>query len=466
MQKMRKGDLMHKDFYNNKFTTELLDEFIELVEEMNVIPQELYNKYSVKRGLRNSDGTGVLVGLTSIGEVHGYIIEDSDKYPADGRLYYRGIELKDIVHACTKEGRFGYEEVCYLILFGKLPTHEQLDMFKIMLVKLRTLPPNFFEDMILKAPSPNIMNKLARSVLALYSYDDNADDISVKNILIQSMSLIAKFPLLIANAYAVKKHAYDNDSLVIHTQNPNLDIAENFLYMIRPTHEYTREEAEILDLCLIIHAEHGGGNNSTFTTHVVSSTGTDTYSTIAAAIGSLKGAKHGGASYTVARMFDDIKEHINDWSDETEIDAYLTKIINKQAFDCSGLVYGMGHAIYTNSDPRAVLLKEKAKKLAELKGRTEEFSLYEKVEKLTPTIFARETGNQKVLCANVDFYSGFVYSMLGLSNELYTPLFAMSRVVGWCAHRIEEVVSGGRIIRPAYKSISKPQKYIPISERK
>ncbi len=455
---------MYNNFHNNDKINNI-DELLNLAEVMNVIPPELYTKYNVKRGLRNADGTGVLVGLTSIGEVHGYVIDDSDKKPAEGKLYYRGIELKDIVNGCNKDGRFGFEEVCYLILFGKLPTDNQLKSFSDLLVELRQLPNNFVEDMIIKAPSPNIMNKLARTVLALYSYDKNPDEVSVSNTLLQAVSLIAKFPLLIANAYAVKKHAYDNESLVIHTQNPELSTAENFLYMIRPNHEFTKQEAEILDLCLIIHAEHGGGNNSAFTTHVVSSSGTDTYSAIAAAVGSLKGPKHGGASLSVAKMFDEIKTNVKDWSDENEIDAYLTKIVNKEAFDKSGLIYGMGHAIYTYSDPRAVLLKEKAEKLAIAKGRIDEFKLYELVEKISPVVFEREKNNGKVMCANVDFYSGFVYNMLGINDELYTPLFAMSRIVGWCAHRIEEIVTSKKIIRPAYKSISKPIEYIPIEKR-
>ena len=455
-------DELIKENQNNQ---QQLRELISLVETMNVISNNLYNQYNVKRGLRNADGTGVLAGLTTIGEVHGYVIDDSDKKPAEGKLYYRGIELTKLVKGFQKEKRFGFEETCYLILFGVLPTKAELEAFSQFLIKLRELPNNFIEDMILKAPSPNIMNKLARSILALYSYDESPDDIDVQNVLLQSMGLIAKFPLLIANAYAVKKHAYDKESLVIHTPNPNLGTAENFLYMIRPNHEYTRQEAEILDLCLTIHAEHGGGNNSAFTTHVVSSSGTDTYSAIAAAVGSLKGPKHGGAAYTVSKMFDEIKSNVRNWDDLEEIDKYLTKILNKQAFDKTGLIYGMGHAIYTLSDPRAVLLKKKAEKLAAAKGRSDEFKLYCTIEKMVPEIFAREKNSDKAICANVDFYSGFVYNMLGISDELYTPLFAMSRIVGWCAHRVEEIVSGGKIIRPAYKSVSKQKDYIPLKER-
>lgn len=442
-----------------------LQEMTELVEKMNHIPNELYEQYNVKRGLRNADGTGVLVGLTVIGEVHGYIIEDNDRRPSPGRLLYRGIDVKELVKGCQNEKRFGFEEVCYLILFGSLPNKKQLERFTELMAHLRTLPQGFVEDMILKAPSPNIMNKLARTILALYSYDSNPDDLSVANTLTQSISLISKFPILIANAYAVKRHVYDKQSLVIHTPNVDLSTAENFLYMLRPDHQYTSEEAEILDLCLILHAEHGGGNNSAFTTHVVSSSGTDTYAAMASAVCSLKGPKHGGATAMVAAMFDDIKANVKDWSDEKEVAQYLTKIINKQAFNGTGLVYGMGHAVYTLSDPRAVILKSKAKELAKIKNREDEFHLYETVERLTPGIFAREKKISKVISANVDFYSGFVYSMLGISPDLYTPLFAMSRIVGWCAHRIEEIVSGGRIIRPAYKSIAHRSHYIPMEKR-
>ena len=435
------------------------------VEENTSIPPESYKYDRVKRGLRNSDGTGVLVGLTSIGEVHGYTIEDSDKIPADGKLLYRGLELKELVSGCLKDDRHGFEEICFLILFGKLPNKEQLKDFKELLVQLRELPDNFIEDMIMKAPSPNIMNKLARSVLALYSYDSNPDDISIKNVLIQSIGLIAKFPVFIANAHTVKRHAYDNDSLYIHIPNPELDIAENFLYMIRPNREFTKEEADILDLCLMVHAEHGGGNNSAFTTHVVSSTGTDTYSSIAAAVGALKGPKHGGASLSVTEMFEDIKANVSDWKNEQEVEEYLTKIAKKEAFDKTGLIYGMGHAIYTISDPRAVMLKSKARELAWLKGREDEFALYELVEKLSPIVFQKVKGNTKMLCANVDFYSGFVYSMLGITKDLYIPIFAMSRIVGWCAHRIEEIIAGRKIMRPAYKSVTHKSAYISLEDR-
>ena len=457
---------MHETILNeNKEFLDSVDNLIELVSQMDKIDQELYFQYNVKRGLRNSDGTGVLVGLTAIGEVHGYVIDDNDKIPAEGKLLYRGIRLRELIEGSRREGRFGFEEICFLILFGKLPNKAELETFTKLLVSLRALPQNFVEDMI-KAPSPNIMNKMARAILTLYSYDSNADDLSLQNVLMQSISLIAKMPIIVANSYSIKKYAYDNKSLVIHTHNPELSTAENFLYMLRPDRHFTREEAEIIDLCLIIHAEHGGGNNSAFTTHVVSSSGTDTYAAISAAINSLKGPLHGGAATTVSKMFNEIKENVKDWENEEEIRAYVTKILKKEAFDKSGLVYGMGHAIYTLSDPRAVLLKEKAKELAKIKGAEKEFNLYDTVERVTPEIFNALKKTNKPLCANVDFYSGFVYNLLGINEELFTPIFAMSRTVGWCAHRIEEIVSGGRIIRPAYKSVTSKQHYIPLNERK
>ncbi|MBR3941840.1 MAG: citrate/2-methylcitrate synthase [Clostridia bacterium] len=444
---------------------EFIGELIDTTRKTNHIPPELYGNYNVKRGLRNADGTGVLVGLTVIGEVHGYIIEDSDRIPAKGRLLYRGIDVEDLVKGCQREGRFGYEETCYLLLFGVLPDEKQLNDFKDLLNRLRNLPNGFVEDMIIKAPSKNIMNKLARCVLALYSYDESPDDLSINNVLLQCLNLIAKFPSLIANSYSVKRRAFENDSLVLHAPHPTLSASENFLYMLRPDQKYTRLEAEILDLCMIVHAEHGGGNNSAFTTHVVSSSGTDTYAAISAAISSLKGPKHGGAALAVQEMFSELKENVKDWADEREVDAYLTKIIRKEAYDRSGLIYGMGHAIYTISDPRAVLLKEKARELAIAKGREKEFALYELVEHLSPLIFNRERKSSKTMCANVDFYSGFIYNMLGIPQDLYTPLFAMSRIVGWSAHRLEELMSGGKIIRPAYKSIAHRSQYVSLEKR-
>lgn len=444
----------------------LIEELSILAEKNNRIDPELYLKYEVKRGLRNSNGTGVLVGLTEIGDVHGYIIDEGEKVPVEGRLSYRGIDVKDIVSGFQQEKRFGFEEVCYLLLFGELPNAEQLRSFSDLLGEYRVLPDGFTEDMILKAPSNDIMNKLARSVLVLYSYDNNPDDTSISNILRQCIQLIARFPTLVAYGYQAKSHYYNGNSLYIHHPQVELNTAENFLHMIRPSNDYTRMEAELLDLALVLHAEHGGGNNSAFTTRVVSSSGTDTYSAIAAAVGSLKGPKHGGASNKVRDMMVNIKENVKDWTDEEEIEAYLTKILKKQAFDGSGLIYGVGHAIYTLSDPRAVLLKEKAYDLAKAKEMTKEFNLYASIEKLAPKVFAEVKGSTKEICANVDFYSGFVYSMLDIPPELYTPLFAVSRIAGWCAHRIEELVASNRIIRPAYRSIVKGKPYIPMVERK
>lgn len=446
---------------SNNFSSKLAD----LIKENISINPEHYEIYNVKRGLRNSDGTGVLVGLTVIGEVHSYILDENEKVDIPGKLWYRGIDIEDIVSGCVKENRLGFEEVIFLILFGILPSKQMLSQFSEYLNGHRNLPNNFVEDVILKAPSPDIMNKLARCVLTLYSYDNNPDDLSLENLLNQSLELIARFPVIIAYAYQSKKHYYNNKSLFIHSSRPDLSIAENFLHLIRANNKFTQEEAKILDLCLILHAEHGGGNNSAFTTHVVSSTGTDTYSAIAAAIGSLKGPKHGGANNRVMGMMNEIKSNVKNWTDENEVSAYIAKIINKEAYDRSGLVYGFGHAVYTISDPRAVLLKKSARDLAAKKGRMEEFELYNIIEKVTPRLFAELKNNNKPLPANIDFYSGFVYSLLDIPPELYTPLFAMSRIVGWCAHRIEEIISSNKIIRPAYKSVSKRKDYIPIDLR-
>lgn len=442
----------------------LLREYSEIVEK-DKIPAESYRKYNVKRGLRNSDGTGVLVGLTEIGEVHGYIKEDEDKKPDHGRLKYRGIDIFDLVEGFQHDKRPGFEETAYLLLFASLPNKVELEGFTRCLGVNRNLPDNFTEDMILKAPSNNIMNKLARSVLAAYSYDDNAENSGVYYLLRQSISLIARFPTMAAYAYQAKRHYYDNKSLFIHSPDPELSTSENFLRLIRYNKKYTPLEAEVLDLCLVLHAEHGGGNNSAFTTHVVSSSGTDTYSAIAAAVGSLKGPLHGGANNRVMAMMDDIKKNVKDWTNENEISEYVKRILRKEAHDGSGLVYGMGHAVYTLSDPRAVLLKAKAEELAKEKDRYEEFQLYSIIEKVTPKLFQEIKNNDKVISANVDFYSGFVYSMLNIDRDLFTPLFAVSRIIGWCAHRVEEVVSGGRIIRPAYKSVSLKKEYVHLSER-
>ncbi len=443
--------------------------FIEQISgfiEQNVIPSDLYQKYNVKRGLRNPDGSGVLVGLTEIGDVHGYIISENEVLPQEGVLRYRGIDIKDLVRGFQSENRFGFEEAAFLLIFGKLPSKKELKNFYELLAEYRTLPPNFVEDMILKAPSKDIMNKLARTVNVSYSYDDNPDDVSVQNVVAQVLRLFARMPLMAAYAYQAKRHYHDGMSLFLHNTVNEYSAAQNFLHLIRYNKEFTQLEAELLDLALVLHAEHGGGNNSTFTVHVVSSSGTDTYSAIGAGIGSLKGPKHGGANARVMAMMDHIKKNVTKWEDQAELKEYLRKIIRKEAYDQSGLIYGLGHAIYTLSDPRAVILKEKAELLAKDKGREEEFELYKNVEKLGIEVFAEEKGTSKTISANVDFYSGFVYSMMGIPPELYTPLFAISRMAGWGAHRIEELVSGGRIIRPAYKNISQSEPYVSTEDRK
>lgn len=440
-----------------------LNKFIELAENNNLIGQNYYDMYEVKRGLRNNNGTGVLVGLTKVGDVHGYILDEGEKVPELGRLSYRGIDIKEFVAGFQKEKRFGFEEACYLLLFGVSPNVEELEDFKNILGEARTLPSGFTEDMMLKFPSNDIMNKLQRSILVSYSFDDNADDTSVSNVLKQSINLIGLFPTLISYGYEAKAHYYDNKSLYIHSPQKNLSTAENILYMIRPDNKYSAVEAETLDLSLVLHAEHGGGNNSAFATHVVSSSGTDTYSAIAAAVGSLKGPKHGGANIRVAQMMDLIKSEVKNWKDEEEIENYLLKILNKEVYDKTGLIYGMGHAVYTLSDPRAELLKDKAEELAIEKGREDEFNLYKIIEKISMKLFLDRKGIR--LSANVDFYSGFVYDMLNIPRELYTPIFATARVAGWCAHRIEQLVSEPKIIRPAYKSVVIKRKYIPLLDR-
>lgn len=429
------------------------------------IEPKYYEKYNVKRGLRNADGTGVVVGITRVGDVRGYIVEESEKVPIEGRLLYRGIDVYDIVNGCQRSNRYGFEECVYLLLTGRLPTAEQLDALRNYLDDNRALPPGFAEDMIMKAPSPNLMNKIARSVMAAYSYDENPDDTSIENVVRQSLNLIAQLPTMAAYAYQAKSHYYDGNSLYLHSPQKGLSTSENLLYMIRPDSRFTKLEAEVLDLCLILHAEHGGGNNSSFTIHVVTSTGTDTYAVIASAINSLKGPKHGGANHKVMEMVANIKENVSDWTDENELLQYLVKILRKEAYDRSGLIYGMGHAVYTLSDPRAVLLKEKAEELAAATGRMKEYTLYTNIEKLAAKAFEIVRGEEKVMCANVDLYSGFVYSMLNIPEALYTPIFAISRMAGWCAHRIEELVVGQKIIRPAYKNISGTKMYTELEAR-
>lgn len=427
-------------------------------------PQD-YQTYGVKRGLRNPDGTGVMAGLTNICNVHGFMMDDGVRVPDEGKLTYRGIDVKDIVKACINENRFGYEEVSWLLLFGSLPTSEQLEKFKETLGSMRELPENFVEDMIMKSPSKDIMNKMGRSVLALYSYDENPDDTSLENIMRQSIQLLASMPTIMTYAYQVKKRVFDKESMFFHPLDLGLSTSESILRTLRPDMKFTDTEAKLLDLCMILHAEHGGGNNSTFAARVLSSSGTDTYSTVSAAIGSLKGPRHGGANLRVRSMMQELKECVKDWSDEDEVYNHLASIVRKEKGDGSGLIYGFGHAIYTLSDPRAVILRSTAEKLANEKEMTKEYELYKTVEKLTPKVFLDVKGSSKVICPNVDFYSGFVYDILGIPSDLFTPMFAVSRIAGWCAHRIEEVTYGGRIIRPAYRAMVSSRKYVPICDR-
>ena len=450
---------------NESETSTTIQELCQEYRENNVITKEEYQRHRVKRGLRNDDGTGVMAGLTHVCNVHGYLIADGDKIPDKGRLTYRGIDIEDIVAGCEAEDRFGFEEVAWLLIFGKLPNRRQFDRMCKLLYDNRELPEYFPEDMIIKAPSKNIMNKLARSVLALYSYDDDPDDQSLENNMRQSISLIARMPSIMSYAYQVKRRHFDKESMFFHPYEPGHCTAEAILNALRPDRKFTREEAKLLDLCMVLHAEHGGGNNSTFTTRVLTSAGTDIYSAIAAAVGSLKGYKHGGANHRVRLMMGELMDQVSRWDDEEEVERYLEKILRKEAGDGSGLLYGMGHAIYTVSDPRAVILQTKAAALAEEKGYGEKLRLYETVERLAPAAFQRVTGNSKVISANVDFYSGLIYEMLGIPEDLFTPMFAVSRIAGWCAHRIEELTTGGRIMRPAYRALPVGQRYLPLDQR-
>ena len=431
----------------------------------NSLTEEARANSNIKRGLRNDDGTGVMVGCTKVGNVLGYRIVDGEREPMEGKLFYRGYELSELVDAYVREGRFGFSEVAYLLLFGRLPTKEHYEMFTALLHDMTALPENFTEDMILKNPSHDIMNKLGRSVLALYSCDPNPDDLSLENMMRQSIELVARFPVIAAYAYVVKRHYFENDSLYLHRPMPELSIAENFLHMIRPDKHFTQEEARLLDLCLVCHAEHGGGNNSTFSCRSVASTGTDTYSAIAAAVGSLKGPKHGGANQRVLSQFEEVKQNVRDWKDDEEVAAFVRRILQGEVSDHSGLVYGMGHAVYTLSDPRTVILKKSARRLAEQKHMLDELELMEAIERVTPSVFAEVTGKEKVMCANVDMYSGLIYRMLDIPTDLFTPLFAVARITGWCAHRMEEALTGGRIYRPAYKSLIRHKEYIPFDAR-
>ncbi len=437
----------------------------ELSEKNGIIETDLFTKYDVKRGLRDLNGKGVLAGLTHISDVRATEIINGESVPAHGELFYRGYNVKDLVNGFTGENRFGFEECTYLLLFGELPNKEELADFQKLLAAYRTLPTSFVRDIIMKAPSRDMMNTLARSVLTLYSYDDRADDTSLPNVLRQCLQLISLFPLLSIYGYQAYSHYHDGNSLFIHQPVPEYSTAENILHILRPDGKFTPLEAKILDIALVLHMEHGGGNNSSFTTHVVTSSLTDTYSTIAAAIGSLKGPRHGGANIKVVQMFEEMKQEVSDWSDDEEISVYLKKLLNKEAFDHSGLIYGVGHAIYSKSDPRAVVFRSFVEKLSVEKGLHEEFGLYSAVERLAPQIIAEERKMYKGVSINVDFYSGFVYHMLGLPMELYTPIFAIARISGWSAHRLEELANNGKIIRPAYRPVIEDQEYVKLDKR-
>ena len=455
---------MNEDIKNTA-NNSAFESFLKYAQEANTVPHEAFENFRVKRGLREMDGTGVMAGVTNIGNAHGYMVYEGERVADDGKLEYRGFDMSTIVDGVSAENRYGFEECAYILLFGRLPSREELDAFSALIASKRHLPSHFTEDVLMKSTSPSIMNKMALGTLALYAYDENPDDTSLENLLRQSIEVIARLPVIAAQSYSIYRSKFHNASLTLHTPVDNQGTAQNFLRVLRPDKKYTEEEARLLDLCMIIHAEHGGGNNSTFSCRVLSSSGTDTYSAIAAAIGSLKGPLHGGANIKVQQMFDCIKENVRDINDEEEIVSYLMKILNKEANDGSGLVYGMGHAIYTKSDPRAVMLKKYAEKLAYDKGYGDDFRLLETIERVTPDLFRTYKGTTKAMCANVDLYSGLVYRMLDIPVELYTPLFAIARTAGWCAHRIEEIQTGKKIIRPAYKSLAKPHEFIPMDER-
>ncbi len=442
-----------------------LRQLAELCSGNGNIAPELYLEHNVYCGLRDLDGKGVLTGLTEISEIVAKKESDGKLIPCDGELYYRGINVREIIKGFVSEDRFGFEEVTYLLLFGKLPNKQELDRFVSMIGSFRRLPSSFVRDIVLKSPSEDLMNTLARSVLSLYAYDDYPNDLSIPNVLRQSLELISLFPMLVVYSYDAKRYYLDGDGLIIHRPKNNLSTAENILYLLRPDSRYTKLEAKVLDVALVLHAEHGGGNNSTFTTHVVTSSGTDTYSAITAALCSLKGPKHGGANLKVMGMFDELKQTVKNWNDDDEITAYLQKLLDKEAFDRSGLIYGMGHAVYSISDPRAQIFKRYVEKLAAEKQMEKEYALYNSVERLAADLIAKKRKIYKGVSANIDFYSGFCYSMLGLPLELYTPLFAAARISGWSAHRIEELVNGKKIIRPSYLNVQPKVDYIPLSER-
>lgn len=462
----RTKELIFLDNERIDIKVDRLQRLTDEIKRNNSFDEEYYKRVDVKRGLRNADGTGVLAGLTRVCNVHGYVVDEYERVPRQGELFYRGINVKDIVDGCTAENRFGFEEVAWLLLFGTLPTKEELDYFTQTIEVNRELPKDFVEDMIMKAASPNIMNKLQRGILALYSYDENTEDNSVENLLKQSISLMSRLPSIMVAAYQVKRRVYDGESIYLHQPLPHLTFAENILSMLRFDRKFTREEALLLDKCLMLHAEHGGGNNSTFAVRVLSSSATDTYSALAAGVGSLKGPRHGGANIKVVEMLDCIKKGVKNYDDDEEIKQFLFRIVNKEEGDRSGLIYGMGHAVYTLSDPRTTILKENAKKLVKEKGFEDDFKLLDAIERLAPEVLKRAKGDRASVCANVDLYSGLVYRMLGISEELFTPLFAVARMAGWCAHRIEEVASCKKIIRPAYRAILEGVRYIPLCERK
>ncbi len=434
-----------------------------LCEREGVIEKELYVQYQVNRGLRDLNGNGVLTGLTEISEI---VAKDADGEPCDGQLFYRGYSIDDLIRGFLLENRFGFEEIVYLLLFGKLPSKEELDTFKTALFSYRSLPNSFVRDVIMKAPSDDLMNSMSRSVLTLYSYDENPNDTSIPNVLRQCLQLIAMFPQLALYGYQAYAYYRKNEnSFFIHDPLPELSMAENILHMLRMDGQYSPLEAQILDLALVIHAEHGGGNNSSFTTHVVTSSGTDTYSAMSAALGSLKGPKHGGANIKVCHMFENMKANVSDWNDDEEIKSYLHKLLHKEAYDRSGLIYGIGHAIYSKSDPRARIFKSFVERLAAEKGMSDQYRLYASAERLAPEVIAKERKMFKGVSANVDFYSGFVYQMLGIPEELFTPIFAIARVAGWSAHRLEELINGNKIIRPAYKAVLPRRSYRSLSDR-
>ncbi|MBQ7367437.1 MAG: citrate/2-methylcitrate synthase [Spirochaetaceae bacterium] len=439
--------------------------YSEAARSSSIINSDLYTKYEVKRGLRDISGKGVLAGLTEISEVMAYRIEEGDLIPCEGRLFYRGYDIRDLVKGFLTDGRFGYEEICFLLIMGHLPTQAEYQEFRQILSSLMTLPDEFLRNTIMNAPGQDMMNQLATSVLTLYTYDPTPEDISIPNVLRQCLQLIAQFPSLMVHGFQSYAYYYNKQSLIIHTPEQSLSVAQNILHMLRPDSNFTELEARILDLALVLHAEHGGGNNSTFTNHVVTSSGTDTYSAMAASLCSLKGPRHGGANIKVVQMFEDMKENIKDWKDEEEICRYVERLLDKEAFDRSGLVYGIGHAVYSLSDPRSLILREFVEELAQSKGAHEEYDFYSKVERLAPQVISQRRKMYKGVSANIDFYSGFVYKMLDLPPALYTPLFATARIAGWSAHRIEELANDGKIIRPAYKAVCGHKEYVDIGDR-